>query len=167
MKEFMTKLKKGMIFVLSRISALFLITMTCLVLYQVFTRYVLNNPSDFTEEIVRYLLVWTGFIGAAYAFATRQHMALIFFKEKLSPKNRMIVSVIVDTIILLFALLVMVIGGATLSLSTMGALSSLLSVPRGLVYLMGPISGLFIILGQIINLWEDVSGTTIVIEEES
>ena len=45
--------------------------MTFLVLYQVFTRYVLNSPAAFTEELVRYSLIWTGFIVAAYAFSTR------------------------------------------------------------------------------------------------
>ena len=76
MQEILTKIKKGMNFLLSRIAAVLLSAMTLLVLYQVFTRYVLNSPAAFTEEIVRYLLIWTGFIGAAYAFSTRQHMAL-------------------------------------------------------------------------------------------
>lgn len=166
MIEYMTKLKKGMNFLLSRISTLFLITMTLLVLYQVFTRYILNSPSEFTEEIVRYLLVWTGFIGAAYAFNTRQHMALVFFTGKLSPSKQKYVSVAINLLILLFALVIMVIGGFKLSMSTMGALSALLSIPRGIVYLIGPISGIFIIVGQIINIWEDLSGITIEVEEE-
>ena len=50
--------------------------MTLLVLYQVFTRYILNSPAAFTEELVRYFLIWTSFIGAAYAFSTREHMSL-------------------------------------------------------------------------------------------
>lgn len=167
MTEFMTKLKKGMSFVLSRISAVFLVAMTLLVLYQVFTRYILNSPSEFTEEVVRYLLVWTGFIGAAYAFNTRQHMALIFFRDKLKPEARKYVMAAIDLLMLLFALIIMVIGGMNLSLSTMGALSALLSVPRGIVYLIGPISGIFIIIGQVINIWEDLTGNIIELEEEN
>lgn len=165
MEQFMTKMKKGIVFTLSRIVAFFLVAMTCLVLYQVFTRYLLNNPSDFTEELVRYLLIWTGFIGSAYAFNTRGHMALVFFKQKLPEKQEKMVTVLIDLLILLFALFVMVMGGAKLSYSTMGALSALLGVPRGLVYIMAPISGVFIILGQIINIWEDITGKTITIEE--
>ena len=167
MAEFMGKLKKGMSFVLSRISALFLIAMTLLVLYQVFTRYILNSPSEFTEEVVRYLLVWTGFIGAAYAFNTRQHMALIFFQGKVKPEVRKYIAAAIDLLILVFALIIMVIGGMTLSMSTMGALSALLSVPRGIVYLIGPISGVFIIIGQVINIWEDLTGNIIELEEEN
>ena len=45
MLETLTKIKKGMNFVLSRIAAVLLSAMTLLVLYQVFTRYVLNSPA--------------------------------------------------------------------------------------------------------------------------
>lgn len=44
MQATLTKIKKGMNFLLSRIAAVLLSAMTLLVLYQVFTRYVLNSP---------------------------------------------------------------------------------------------------------------------------
>ncbi|MCK4758607.1 MAG: TRAP transporter small permease subunit, partial [Candidatus Aminicenantes bacterium] len=37
------------------------------VLWQVFTRFVLRDPSSFTEELARYLLIWVGLLGASYA----------------------------------------------------------------------------------------------------
>lgn len=88
METFMKKLKKYINLVLGVISTILLTVMSILVIYQVFSRYVLNDPSDFTQEWVRYLLIWTGFIGGAYAFVTRQHMALVYFREKMSPKKR-------------------------------------------------------------------------------
>ena len=57
MREFLTTVKKWMIFILSRIATVLLSFMTILVLYQVFTRYVLNDPAAFTEELVRYSLI--------------------------------------------------------------------------------------------------------------
>ena len=39
--------------------------------------------------------------------------------------------------------------------------SALLGIPRSLVYAMAPISGLFIIVAQVINLYEDITGITI------
>ena len=39
--------------------------------------------------------------------------------------------------------------------------SALLGIPRSLVYGMAPVSGLFIIMAQIINIYEDVTGVTI------
>ena len=70
MKEVFTVIKKVMTKLLAAIATILLSVMTLLVLYQVFTRYVLNSPAAFTEELVRYFLIWTGFVGAAYAFIT-------------------------------------------------------------------------------------------------
>ena len=161
MREFLTTVKKWMIFFLSRIATVLLSFMTILVLYQVFTRYVLNDPAAFTEELVRYSLIWTSFIGAAYASSSRDHMALVLFHDSLKPSGQRILMIFIDTLILLFAILIITIGGFKLALSARQEFSALLGIPRSLVYAMAPISGIFIILAQIINLYEDVTGTKI------
>ena len=117
MEQVLRKTKKILNFTLSRLAALFLIIMSLLVIYQVFTRYILNNPSDFTEEIVRYLLMWTSFVGAAYAFSTRQHMALLMVHNKLDDRGRRNLMVLADAAVLFFALFVMTIGGTKLATS--------------------------------------------------
>lgn len=135
--------------------------MTLLVLYQVFTRYVLNNPAAFTEELVRYSLIWTGFIGAAYAFLTRQHMCLVLVRDKLNPSAKRILMIAIDALILVFAVFVITVGGFKLAMSAQKVYSALLGIPRSLVYAMAPISGIFIIIAQIINIYEDVTGISI------
>ena len=154
MKELLTTVKKFMIKLLAGIATVLLSAMTLLVLYQVFTRYVLNSPAAFTEELVRYFLIWTGFIGAAYAFFTRQHMCLVLVRDSLNPAGRRILMTLVDLLILLFALFVITIGGFKLALSAEKVYSAL-------VYAMAPVSGLFMIAAQIINLYEDITGITI------
>ena len=72
MKNTFAAIKFWMDKILSIACAVLLTFMTVLVLIQVFSRYVLNSPVAFTEELVRYSLIWTGFIGAAYAFSTRE-----------------------------------------------------------------------------------------------
>lgn len=161
MREVLSTIKKYMNFLLSRIAALLLSAMTFLVLYQVFTRYVLSNPASFTEELVRYLLIWTGFIGAAYAFSTRQHMALVLLRDKLSPGRKKILMTVIDALILFFALFVIIIGGVKLAMSAEKVYSALLGIPRSLVYSMAPVSGVFIVMAQIINIYEDVTGNVI------
>lgn len=66
---------------------------------------------------MRYFLIWTGFIGAAYAFFTRQHMCLVLVRDSLNPAGRRILMTLVDLLILLFALFVITIGGFKLALS--------------------------------------------------
>lgn len=49
------------------------------VFYQFFTRYVLNNSASWTEEIARYLLIGTVFVGAAIGVAKNNHIQVDFF----------------------------------------------------------------------------------------
>ncbi|MCI8447839.1 MAG: TRAP transporter small permease [Eubacterium sp.] len=161
MKEIFTAMKKVMTKLLAGIATILLSVMTLLVLYQVFTRYVLDSPAAFTEELVRYFLIWTGFIGAAYAFITREHMCLVLVRDNLKPQQRRILMIFLDVLILVFALFVITIGGFKLAVSAQREYSALLGIPRSLVYGMAPVSGLFIIMAQIINIYEDVTGVTI------
>ena len=161
MKEIFTVMKKVMTKLLAGIATILLSVMTLLVLYQVFTRYVLDSPAAFTEELVRYFLIWTGFIGAAYAFITREHMCLVLVRDNLKPQQRRILMIFLDVLILVFALLVITIGGFKLAVSAQREYSALLGIPRSLVYGMAPVSGLFIIMAQIITIYEDVTGVTI------
>ena len=142
--------------VLAACCAVLLTFMTFLVLWQVFTRYVLNSPAAFTEELVKYSLIWTGFIGAAYAFSTREHMALTLVRDKLTGRPHQILVIFIDALILLLAIFVITIGGYKLAVSARAEFSALLGVPRTLVYSIAPISGIFIIIAQIINLYEDI-----------
>lgn len=94
-------------------------------------------------------------------------MALVFVKEKLKGNAYKTLSIIIDLFILVFAVFILIAGGMTITMTTMGSHSALLNFPRGLVYLIGPVSGVFIVLGQIVNLWEDVTGITFELEEEA
>jgi TRAP-type C4-dicarboxylate transport system permease small subunit len=44
------------------------------VFYQFFTRYVLNNSASWTEEVARYLLIATVFVGAAIGVVKNNHI---------------------------------------------------------------------------------------------
>ena len=52
MNEILSVIKKWMTRLLAGIATVLLSVMTLLVLYQVFTRYVLNSPAAFTEELL-------------------------------------------------------------------------------------------------------------------
>ena len=161
MYKLLVKTKKFLNKVLAALCTILLVFMTFLVIWQVFTRYVLNDPASFTEKLVRYSLIWTGFIGAAYAFSTREHMALTFLRDKFDPNSKRIITIGVDVLIMLFAFAIMFIGGTKLSFAASMEYSALLGVPRSLVYSMAPISGLFIVVIQIINIYEDFTGVNL------
>ena len=165
MKQFLGKVKFWMDKFLSIACAVLLSFMTILVLIQVFSRYVLNSPVAFTEELVRYSLIWTGFIGAAYAFSTREHMSLTLVRDKFTGKAHTALLVAIDGLILLLAIFVITIGGFKLAVSASREFSALLGIPRSLVYAIAPISGVFIVLAQIINIYEDITGEKVETKE--
>ena len=165
MKYTFAAIKFWMDKILSIACAVLLTFMTVLVLIQVFSRYILNSPVAFTEELVRYSLIWTGFIGAAYAFSTREHMSLTLIRDKFTGKAHTALLVVIDGLILLMAIFVFTIGGFKLAVSASREFSALLGIPRSLVYSIAPISGVFIVLAQIINIYEDVTGEKVESEE--
>ncbi len=55
------------------------------VFYQFFTRYALNDSAAWTEEISRYLLIASVFIGAAIGVAKNNHIQVDFFYRHMPP----------------------------------------------------------------------------------
>jgi TRAP-type transport system small permease protein len=155
--ERLTRVRGALGRALAGFAGFLLVIMTLLVLYQVFTRYVLGTPAAFTEELVRYALIWTAMISAAYAFLHRKHMALVALRNTLPPAARRRLIIGADVLVLAFAVLVLVIGGTVLALSASTNFSALLGISRGLVYAIGPIAGLAIAFGQVLNIWQDLT----------
>lgn len=116
------------------------------VLWQVFTRFVLGNPSSFTEELARYLMIWVGLLGASYAAGKRMHLAVDLLPRKLTGTRKKILNLVIEGFTLLFALAVLVVGGSRLVWVTLylGQKSPAMQIPLGFVYLVLPISGLLI-----------------------
>jgi TRAP-type C4-dicarboxylate transport system, small permease component len=44
------------------------------VIWQVVSRYVLKDPASVTEELSRFILIWIGILGAAYAYRQNAHL---------------------------------------------------------------------------------------------
>ena len=117
------------------------------VLWQVASRFLLGHPSSFTDELAGYLLIWVGLLGAAYATGQKQHLAIDLISKKLSEVKRKRLQTFINVLIIAFALVVLIIGGSNLVYITfhLNQISSALQIPVGFVYLVLPISGIFII----------------------
>ena len=121
-----------------------MVVMVLNVLWQVFSRYVLNNPSGFTDELAGFLMIWVGLLGAAYASGKGLHLAIDILRE--SNINSQFLDRIIPVLIILFAVGVLVIGGGRLVYLTLylEQYSANLKIPVGYVYLALPLSGLLI-----------------------
>ncbi|GIK99761.1 MAG: C4-dicarboxylate ABC transporter permease [Alphaproteobacteria bacterium] len=128
--------------------ALLLAGMVLNVVWQVFTRFVLQTPSSYTEELARYTMIWLGLLGAAYCAGRRTHLALDLLPGALHGGRRRALAVLIEGLILLFALTVLVGGGGRLVWISLqlGQTSAALQLKLGYVYLALPLSGLVIAL---------------------
>ena len=132
--------------ILGGILAFLMGVMTLDVLWQVLSRYLLQSPSSFTDELARFLLIWIGVLGAAYVAGQDRHLAIDLLPSRLTGKPKRRLMVWIALLIVVFAFSVMVIGGSRLVYITLylGQKSSALQVPLGYVYLIVPISGLLV-----------------------
>ena len=118
--------------------------------WQVFTRWVLGNPSTFTDELLRYILIVSGLIGSAYCFYTDEHLALTLVTDKATGVFKTVLNVIIEACILFFVVYVFIYGGWKLA-STAINLSSVMRIPMKLLYMVEPLCGVMIVLARILK----------------
>ncbi len=118
------------------------------VIWQVVTRFILNNPSSFTDELARFLLIWLGLLGAALVSGHKMHLAIDLLSDRIrSPQIQKYLAIFIDAVVVIASLSIMVFGGSKLvyTIWSLGQTSTALQVPLSVVYTIIPISGLLII----------------------
>jgi len=125
------------------------------VLWQVVSRYILENPSAWTEELAAFLLVWASMLGACIALRQKAHLGIDYFVEKFSRENRDIIRILVCLTIAAFSFLILILGGLQLVKATFvtNQLSPALGIKMGYVYLILPISGLLMTIYSLEQVW--------------
>lgn len=136
-------LQAGLIFCFTVLSA-------C-VLWQVVSRYVLNDPSTFTEEVSRFAVIWLSLLGTAYACGRLEHMAYDMLVQKLRGQAMLNHMRMVAAIVLAFSASVFIYGGGALVARAFDVeqLSATLEVPMGWVYMCIPIAGACMVFYQL------------------
>lgn len=116
---------------------------------QVFTRYFLRTPATFTEELVRFLLIWLGLLGASYGFGVKGHIALTLFFDKCPERIKNILDIFTNIMILILSIGILMFGGIKLMIITHNQTSAVLLLPIWIVYIVAPLSGLFTTFYQV------------------
>ena len=133
---------------LNRFLQLILLVITAAVTWQVFSRYVLDNPSSVTEELARFLLIWITLLGCVMAYRTHSHLGLDMLYSKASDVQRKIMYFVIHSSVATFAVCVMIIGGFSLMnmTETLGQSSPVMGIDISLVYSVIPLSGVLIVI---------------------
>jgi TRAP-type C4-dicarboxylate transport system permease small subunit len=132
------------------------------VTWQVISRYVFQQPSPFTDELSRYMLIWLGMLGAAYVAGQNKHLAIDVLHQYLSVRKRHYLEIIIKVLILFFASAVMIGGGSNLVYITflLEQKSAALQVPLAYVYAIIPFSGLLVVYYQLVQISNHLKAPT-------
>lgn len=127
---------------------LLLALLVLVVSWQVLARYVLAEPDQYSEEIARVLLMWFSLLGAAYAARTGAHLGLDLLASRLAGKARQIADWMARGAMMLFAVIVLIFGGARLVYLTAELEQRLpaLNLPVAVVYAVLPLAGALMVL---------------------
>lgn len=144
MKSIVKTIDKILVPVLSALMAGLVIVVT----WQVVSRYLLRSPSSYTEEIARFMLIWIGLLGAAYAYRTKMHLGLDLLTAKLTGATRLWAELFSAACVGFFSVIVMIVGGVQL-VSLIWELkqsSAALGIQMAFIYSVIPLAGVIITL---------------------
>ena len=107
-------------------------TMSVLILTQVFTRFVISYPLHWTEELARYLMIYSVFFGAALALRKNRLIAIELFYQSISPAKGRILRILIMLISIVFFAILFVQGIAileTVKFQTSAGLGISMAIP--------------------------------------
>lgn len=135
------------------ILALFFGLVTLLTIYQVFARYILNSPLVWSEEIVRYSMIWIVLLGTAVALRKGLLISVEIVLHIVPKKVKKIMEFIIILLNIAF-LFILVRYGLIMIEVTSGQSVGALDLPVSIMYYAAPVAGVLGIINAIAVLIE-------------
>ena len=114
--------------------------------WQVVTRFVLHNPSKYTEELLRYMLIWLTMMGVPYAYSQDRHLSINFLTKNFQPKSELYTKLVIEVIVMILSVFIMIVGGIMVTMNAAGQISPAMQIPMQVYYVCVPISGCLMVL---------------------
>src|SRR5262245_8261648 len=92
------------------IVGLLLLAIVLITIWQVFSRYVLNSPLSWSDEVAQLLLVWAAFLGAAVGIKRNSHLKIDFATGLLPVPAQRFAALFVSALVLVVAISMTVYG---------------------------------------------------------
>ena len=145
----MKKLTQILDKILEAVLCIMIVFMVFGCVWQIITRFIIQDPSDWTEEFVRYTLIWTTMLGVPYAYGKDKHISIGFVTATFTPKGLAMDKLFNDVLILIISAVIMVGGGIMVTSNAVGQVSAALQIPMQVYYAGVPVCGVLMILDSI------------------
>lgn len=127
------------------VSALIMAGICVAVFCGVFSRYVLNDPWQWTEETARLLFVWMLFTAASIGVRRGLHFRFTLLLDSAGRRSKGLLEILANAWVIFFAG-IMLVRGTSFAVLNLKQLTPALQIPWGWVYVSVPISGALMIL---------------------
>jgi TRAP-type C4-dicarboxylate transport system permease small subunit len=127
------------------LSALFMAALSVIVFLGVFSRYVLNDPWQWTEEAARICFVWVVFLAASIGVRRGLHFRFTLLLDHIAPAWKRALEVLANVWVIFFAG-IMVVRGYSFAILNLSQLTPTMQIPWAWVYISVPISGVLMVL---------------------
>lgn len=143
--SFYTSLCDGLMRLTMAVLGLLIGAIVVITLAAVWTRYVMDDPLSWTEQVSRILFVWMTFLGAAVLYRQRLHITIDMFVVMLPAAPRRAVYWIVELIVLAF-IVVFLVYGYRLSVTTLNQTFGALDISPATFYAAAPVASLLMVI---------------------
>ncbi len=130
------------------------------IIIQIVTRH-LGIAVIWTEEVANYSFIWSVFMGASVAVNKREHFAFDFLLQKLQGVSKTTLFIVIDSIVLLFALALLYYGIEVVQNFWNYNWAALPAMKMGYVWISIPIMGLTMsiyCINHLINSFKEFKG---------
>lgn len=132
--------------------------MACIMILQVIMRYAFRNSLSWSEELTRFLFIWSSFLSISFCTRKRLNIQITMLLEALPEKVRAILMIVVDVILVcLFAYLTPSAISYLQQTISNGQLSTALRIPMAVVYLSPVVGFILAIIRHIQAIFYDIS----------
>lgn len=149
-EKVLSKIEENIIFIL-------LVGMLLSVFAGFVSRYILNSPLSWSEELARYLMIWATFIAVSYGVKTGAHITLDVLVVYLNDKANKLLRAISYIISIIYCIVVIFIGIPFVNnLINTGQTSPAMQFPMYIVYASIVVGSILMTIRYLILFYQDI-----------
>jgi len=146
-------LNKGIDRIENVLMVVMMLVATLVAVVQVVARYVFNNSLYWSEELILYSLISMSFLAASMGARYSAHISVEAMHAFVGPRLSHALKLIAAVLGIIFAATLVYYGGRLfINTERMGQLSPAMQIPVAYVYLVIPVSGVFMCLRYLLIL---------------